>query len=127
MVRAPINLTLPWHSSSVEIADRNFNIVTGKSMKKLNPAKLKIFSRAQVLHSLESYVPKPESEIIPSRPPPAERPAEDQQFYTTPRNPEDSRMRVIITTGSFSLTASQIQEHMALNQENAASISTQFY
>ena len=34
--RAAINLSLPWHSSAVEIVDRNFNIVTGKS---LNPAK----------------------------------------------------------------------------------------
>ena len=37
-----INLSLPWHSSAVEIADHNFNIVTGKlskCMKSLNPAK----------------------------------------------------------------------------------------
>ena len=40
--RATINLALPWHSSAVEIADRKYNIVTGKlskSMKSLNPAK----------------------------------------------------------------------------------------
>ena len=40
--RATINLTLPWHSFAVEIADPNLNIVTGKlskRMKSLNPAK----------------------------------------------------------------------------------------
>ena len=34
-VRTPINLALPWHSSSVEIADCNYNIVTGKLSKLL--------------------------------------------------------------------------------------------
>ena len=47
--RAPISLTLPWHSSTFKLADhnfdivdRNFNIVVGKhltSMKSFNPAK----------------------------------------------------------------------------------------
>ena len=40
--RTTINLALPWHSSVEEIADCNFNIVTGKlnkGMKSLNPAR----------------------------------------------------------------------------------------
>ena len=40
-VRALINLTLPWHSFSIEIADCNFDMVTGKlfkSIKSLKPA-----------------------------------------------------------------------------------------
>ena len=39
--RVTINLTVPWHSSEVEIADCNFNIVMGmlfRCMKSLNPA-----------------------------------------------------------------------------------------
>ena len=39
--RATINLALPWHISAFEIADLNFNIVSGKlskRMKSLNPA-----------------------------------------------------------------------------------------
>ena len=28
--RASVNLTLPWHSSAVEVADRNFDIIMGK-------------------------------------------------------------------------------------------------
>ena len=62
-VRAPISLALPWHSS-VKIADRNYNIVMGYQ---------RFFLGHGLLHySLESYIPKPESEIIPSRPPPTE-------------------------------------------------------
>ena len=40
-VRASINLTLPWHSSAVEVADRSFDIITvklSKNLKSLNPA-----------------------------------------------------------------------------------------
>ena len=46
--------------------------------------------------------------VIPSRPPPAERSAEDQPFFHVPRNPDDPRVRVDITSGSASLTASQL-------------------
>ena len=41
LARASINLTLSWHSSAVEVADHNFNIIMGKlsnNMKSLNPA-----------------------------------------------------------------------------------------
>ena len=108
-IRTPIKLTLPWHSSAIEEADRNFDIITGKlskSMKSLNPAKpwgTKDFLSGvgYYTHNLESFVPKPESLIMPSRPPPAERLAEDQPFYLVPRNPDDlpcssrSNVRVI--------------------------------
>ena len=32
-IGATINLSVPWHSSAVEIADHNFNIITGKLSK----------------------------------------------------------------------------------------------
>ena len=41
-VRASINLALPWHSVAIEIADLNFDIVTGKRnkrMKSCNPTR----------------------------------------------------------------------------------------
>ena len=57
------------------------------------------------IHNTKGYVPKPESLIIPSRPPPAERTAEDQPFFHVPRNPGDPRTRVDISSGSASLTA----------------------
>ena len=38
-VRAPINLTLTWHNSTIEVADHNHNIIMGKSLKKLNLTK----------------------------------------------------------------------------------------
>ena len=77
LTRAAINLSLPWHSSAVEIADHNFNIVTGKlskPVKLLNPAKPwgpKDFflGIGYHTHNLEGYVPKPESLVISSRPP----------------------------------------------------------
>ena len=95
--RAIINLALSWHSSVEEIADHNFNIITGKlnfnivttklnkRMKSLNPAApwgpKDFFSAVGYhTHNLEGYVPKPESLVIPSKPPTTERPAEDQPF-----------------------------------------------
>ena len=62
--RATINLSLPWHSTAVAIADRNFNIVTGKlskHMRSLNPAKpgvSKVFFSGvgYYTHNLEGYV-----------------------------------------------------------------------
>ena len=70
--QVPINLAIPCHSSAIDVADRNYNIVTGKlskSLKKLNPAKplgVKDFvSRTgYYTHPLESYVPMPESEVL---------------------------------------------------------------
>ena len=87
-VRASINLALPWHSVAEEIADRNFDIVTGKlnkRMKSCNPARLwgpKDFLSGvgHYTHSLEGYVLKPESLVILSKPPPTEQTAEDQPF-----------------------------------------------
>ena len=74
-------------------------------------------------HNTEGYVPRLESLIIPSRPPPAERSAEDQPFLHVPRNPDDPRVRVDITSGSASLTASQLYKQDALSQKNAAAAS----
>ena len=75
-------------------------------MKNQHPAKPwgpKEFSRAlATIPIIEGYVPKPETLIIPSRPPPAERPAEDQPFFHVPRNPDDPRTRVDISSGSAS-------------------------
>ena len=89
--RAAINLSLPWHSLAFEIVDRNFNIVTGKS---LNPAKSwgpkDFFSGIGYhTHNLERSVPKPESLVIPLRPPPAERTVEDQPLYLVLRHPDE--------------------------------------
>ena len=94
--RAAIDLSLPWHSAAVEIADRNFNIVMGKlskRMKSLNPAR-PWGPTVTIYHTctLEAYVPKPQSLIVPSRPPPAERTAENQPFYLVPRHPDDPRV-----------------------------------
>ena len=101
--RAAINLSLPWHSSAVEMVDRNFNIVTGKS---LNLAKSRgpkdFFSGIGYnTHNLECSVPKPESLVIPLRSPPAERTVEDQPLYLVLRHPDDSNVRVDLASGSF--------------------------
>ena len=99
--RAAINLSLPWHRSAVEIVDRNFNTVMGKlskCMKSLNLVSPSLGSlrffwgrslSGYLTHNLEGYVPKPESLIIPSRPPLAQRTAEYQPFYLVPRYPDD--------------------------------------
>ena len=93
--RKSIEVSLPWHSSTIRIAERNHDIVLGKlnkSMKAQHPARpwgLKEFftGLGYYTHNTEGYVPKRESLIIPSMPPPAERTAEVQPFFHVPRNP----------------------------------------
>ena len=84
----PANLGLPWHSVAEEIADLNLKIVNGrinKRMKSCHPAKPwgpRDFCTGigYHTHNLEGYVPSPESLVLPSKPPPTERTAEDQPF-----------------------------------------------
>ena len=99
-----IEISLPWHSSKIPIADMNHDIVRGKFNKSLKPQNLskpwspKDFfggSGYYVLNT-QGYLAKPDSLVVPSRPPPAERTAEDQPFSRT-RNPEDPRTRVDIS------------------------------
>ena len=61
---------------------------------------------------------------FPSRAPPAERTAEDQPFFHVPRHPEEPRTRVDITSGSASLTASQLQDQETMSRKSAAAAST---
>ena len=106
-----IKISLPWHSSTIPIAYMNHDIVRGKlnkSLKPQNPAKpwsLKDFfgGSGYYTHNPQGYLAKPESLVIPSRPPPAERTAEDQSFFHVPRNPEDHRTRVDISSGQLHL------------------------
>ena len=124
--RASINLALPWHSVATEIADLNFDIVTGKlnqCMKSCNPARPwgpKDFFFGVGYHT---HVPKPESLVIPSRPPPAERTAEDQPFFLVYKYPDDPHEPVNISSRSFSIYASQLVEHEALTRKTAAAFS----
>ena len=127
-----IEISLPWHSSTIPISDMNHDIVRGKlnkSLKPQNPAKPwspKDFFRGSgyYTHNTRGYLAKPESLVVPSRPPPAERTAEDQPFFHVPRNPEDPRTRVDISSGSASLTASQLIDQEAMSRKNAAAAST---
>ena len=75
-------------------------------------------------HNTQGYLAKLESLVVPSRPPPAERTAEDQPFFHVPRNPEDPLTRVDISSGSASLTASQLIDQEAMSRKNAAAAST---
>ena len=119
-----IEISLPWHSSTIPIADMNDDIVRGKlnmSLKPQNPAKPwspKDFfgSSGYYIHNTQGYLAKPESLVVPSRPPPEERAVEDQPFFHMPRNPEDPRTRVDISSGSASLTASQLIDQGGANQ-----------
>ena len=69
-----IELSLPWHSSTIPIADRNHDIVLGKLnkfMQDKHPAKpwgpKEFFTGSgYYTHNTEGYVPKPESLIIQS-------------------------------------------------------------
>ena len=94
-------------------------------MKPLNPAKpwgprAHFTGLGYYTHNTEGYIPKPESLIVPNRPPPAERTAEDQPFVYVPRNSDDPRILNDILPWSVSLTASQLIEEEALSRKNEA-------
>ena len=127
-----IEISLPWHSTTIDIADLNNDIVRGKfnkSLKPLNPSEPwspKEFFRASgyYVHNTQGYLAKPDSLVVPSRPPPAERTAEAQHFFHVPRQSEESRTRVDITSGSASLTASQLMDQETMSRKSAAAAST---
>ena len=127
--RATINLALPWPNVAEKIADLNFKIVNGHNgMKSCHPAKplgSRDFFTSVGYHTqyLEGYVPSPESLVIPSKLPPTEQTAEDQQFCLVHKHPDDPRERVNISSGSFSIHASQLKEHEALVRKTAAAFS----
>ena len=110
----------------------NNDIVRGKlnkSLKPLNPSKPwspKEFFGASgyYVHNTQGYLAKPESLDFPSRAPPAERTAEDQPFFYVPKHPEEPHTRVDITSGSASLTASQLQDQETMSRKSAAAAST---
>ena len=127
-----IEVSLPWHSTTIDIADLNNDIVRGKfnkSWKPLNPSKpwspKEFFGASDYyVHNTQGYLAKPDSLVIPSRAPPAERTAEDQPFFHVPRHPEEPRTRVDITSGSASLTASQLMDQETMSRKSAAAAST---
>ena len=63
--------------------------VYNDSAKKSVELSLPWHSSGYYTHNTEGYVPRPESLVIPSRPPPAERSAEKKPFFHVPRNPDD--------------------------------------
>ena len=67
-------------------------------------------------HNLEGCIPSPETLVIPSKPPPTEQTVEDQPFCLVNNLLE----QVDLTSGSFSLQASQLKEHEALARKTAA-------
>ena len=108
LARVSIILTLSWHSSSVEVADRNFDIMTGKlskNMRSLNPAKPwdpKDFYSGigYYTRNLGSYVLKPESLVL----------QQNNQWrighFSLFLGTLTIKLQVDLMTGSFPLTAS---------------------
>ena len=127
-----IEISLPWHSSTIPIADMNHDIVRGKlnkSLKPQNPPKPwspKDFfgGSGYYVHNTQGYLAKPDSLVVPSGAPPAESTAENQPFFHVPRNPEDPRSRIDISSGSASLTASQLLDQETMSRKSAAAAST---
>ena len=91
MSRSEPPLSVPWHSSAVEIADHNFKIITGKLSKLIINKSLTQLSLGVPkdfflvvgyhTHNLEGNVPKPKSIVTPS---PVERTSDDQPFIQFP-------------------------------------------
>ena len=98
-----IEISLPWHSTTIDIADLNNDVVRGnfnKSLKPLNPSKpwspKEFFGASGYVHNAQGYLAKPDSLVVPSRAPPAERTAEDQPFFHVPRHPEETGYNFIL-------------------------------
>ena len=110
----------------------NHDIVRGKlnkSLKPQNPSKPwspnDFFGGSgYYVHNTQGYLAKPDSLVVPSRAPPAERTTEDQPFFHVPRNPEDPRTRVDISSGSASFTTSQLLDQETMSRKSAAAAST---
>ena len=72
-----IEISLPWHSTTIRIADMNHNIVRGKlnkSLKPQNPSKPwspKDFfgGSGYYVHNTQGYLAKPDCLVVPSRAP----------------------------------------------------------
>ena len=72
-----IKISLPWHSTTIPIADMNHGIVRGKlnkSLKPQNPSEPwspKDFfgGSGYYVHSTQGYLAKPDSLVVPSRAP----------------------------------------------------------
>ena len=99
-------ISLPLHSSKIPIADMPQNPAKPWSPKDF------FGGSGYYTHNTQGYLAKPDSLEVPSRPPPVERTAEDQPFFHVPRNPDDHRTRVNISSGSASISAFQL-----INQE----------
>ena len=138
LARASMDLALPWHSVATEIADLNFHIVTdklNKHMKSCNPARpwspKDFFSGLGYhTHNLKGYVPKPESLVIPSRPPPAVRTAEDQPFYLIPPLPNSdiwtcSECRLHINVLEFKAVVLALHHWVSVLQGHQVMIATE--
>ena len=128
-------MALPWHSIAEEIVDLNLKIITGhinKRMKSCHRAKpwgardfFTGIGYPTHTYNLEGYVPSPESLVLPSKSPPTERTEEDQLFCLVHKRPDDPRERVDITSGSFSIPASQaFARKIAAAFSNALSIAS---
>ena len=127
-----IKISLPWHSSTIPIAHMNHDIIRGKLNKSLKPQhpakpwspKDFFWGSGYYTQNTQGYLAKPEFLVVPSRPPPAERTAEDQPLFQVPRNDEDPHTRVDISSGSASLTASQLIDQESMSRKNAEAAST---
>ena len=72
-----IEISLPWHSSMIPIADMNHDIVRGKlnkSLKPQNPSKPRspkdfFGGSGYYVHNTQGYFAKPDSLVVPSRAP----------------------------------------------------------
>ena len=73
-----IEISLPWHSSTIPIADMNHDIVRGKLNKSLKPQnptepwspKDFFGGSGYYVHNTQGYLAKPDSLVVPSRAPP---------------------------------------------------------
>ena len=57
-------------------------------------------------------------------PPPAEKSAKDQLFYLPQKNVNDPRVRIDLTSGSYSLSASQLTDYEALARRAAGTLNS---
>ena len=69
-------------------------------------------------------MPQPESDAVPSMPPPVEKSVEDQPFTLLQKNVKDLLVDIDLTPGSYSLSSLQIMDLEALNLKAGATLNS---
>jgi len=130
--RASVNLALPWSKNVEKIASLNHNIVKGKVNKSNSkpldvpkpwPLRALFSGTGYPTHVMESYHPKPESNIS-SGPVRVETSEEDQPYVFLPEANRGDSSRPDLSLGEIGLRSSELIDLEGLARRTAGAINS---